>query len=389
MTAGESIQQRLLTPGPTAVPQAVRAEMARPIIHHRTSAFREIFADVGRRLSRLCRTEAPVLMIAGSGTTAFEAAQVSLTPPRTRAITVAAGKFAERWQDIFDGYGIEQVPINVPWGEAVKPEQIERALGDHRDVSVVTVVHSETSTATACDIEAIAAIVRKTDALLIVDGITSAGALPVEMDRWGLDVLVTGSQKALMLPPGLGYVALGPRAIERLGSTKPSHCYNLDLRRWLASWHDQDVPFTPPVPLIRAQGVALQMIEDEGLENVWSRTASLAAATRAALAALGLALISRSPSDSVTGAYYPTGVEDSRFRAALRDKHGIHIAGGQKGRGADWSGKIFRISHMGYVGADDTLAALRAIETELITARGDIAPGTAEQAARAHLASFF
>ena len=390
-----AVQQRLLTPGPTQVPPAVLEEMARPIIHHRTKQFQEIFADVGHRLKRLFRTDSPVLTITGSGTTAFEAAQVSLARPGSKVVTVAGGKFGERWQDIYDAYadtlGIaENIKIDVPWGQAADPDRIAQVLRDHRDVSVVTVVHSETSTATACDVKEIARQVRAVgaeDVLLIVDGITSVGALPVEMDGWDIDVLVTGSQKALMLPPGLGYVGLGPRARKRLSEVEPRGCYNLDLRRWLKSYEKNDVPFTPPVSLIRGQRVALEMIETEGLDHVIARTARLAKATRAAFDALGLKPISNAPSDSVSGAYYPPGVADAAFRSRLRDRHGIHIAGGQNGRGADWKGKIFRISHMGYVTDDDTRAALGAIEAELIAAGHPAEAGSALAAANRYLAT--
>ena len=378
-------KSRLLTPGPTAVPEAVLLELAQPVIHHRTKAFQAIFAELSQRLQRVFVTEHPVLTLAGSGTTAFEAAQVSLIAPGTRGLTVAGGKFGERWQDIYNAYGVEQVRIDVPWGAAVDPQQIAETLADNPNIGAVTVVHSETSTGTACDLEAIAQVVNRTDALLIVDGITSVGALPLKMDAWGVDVVVCGSQKALMLPPGLGFVALGPRALQRLEQVPPTHCYNLDLRRWLASWQKNSVPFTPPVNLIRGQRVALQMIEDQGLEEVWRRTARLASAARAAFAAMHLQPISRAPSNSVSGAFYPDGVDDAAFRAAVRERHGVHIAGGQNGRGAKWQGRIFRISHMGYVDAADTLAALSAIETELIAAGAKITPGSAVAAAGAVL----
>ena len=176
MNAAE-VKQRLLTPGPTAVPPAVLEEMAKPIIHHRTKQFQAIFGEVSERLQRVFQTQHPVLTISGSGTTAFEAAQISLIEPGKKALTIAGGKFGERWQDIYDAYGVEQVRIDVPWGEAVDPVKIEQALKDHDDISIVTVVHSETSTAAACDAQAIARVVRKTDALLIVDGITAVGCV--------------------------------------------------------------------------------------------------------------------------------------------------------------------------------------------------------------------
>ncbi len=386
--APANVKQRLLTPGPTAVPPAVLQEMALPIIHHRTKQFQGIFETLGKQLQQIFKTTGPVLSIAGSGTTAFEASQISLIRPGSKAITVAGGKFGERWQDIYDTYApyldIEQIKISTDWGKPAPVDQVADALKNNPDVSVVTVVHSETSTATASDVKQIAELTRKTDALLIVDGITAVGALPVEQDAWGIDVLVTGSQKAMMLPPGLGYVGLGERAIARLGEVKPGPAYNLDLRRWLKSWKDNDVPFTPPVSLIRGQKVACDLILDEGLDNVIARTRSLAAGTRAAFEAMGLTLVSERPSDSVSGAYYPEGINDSKFRGALRDKHGVHIAGGQDGRGGKWKGKIFRLSHMGYVDREDTIAALNAVETEFIEAGVKLERGAAVAAFEQH-----
>ncbi len=369
MTTQTALTQRLLTPGPTAVPPRVLEAMAQPIIHHRTKQFQGIFKEVSEGLQKLFKTAGPVLSIAGSGTTAFEAAQISLAKPGSKAITVAGGKFGERWQDIYDAYhkylGVEQIKINTNWGEGAPVDQIAQALKDNPDVSVVTVVQSETSTATASDVKAIAALTQKTDALLIVDGITAVGALEVEQDAWGIDVLVTGSQKAMMLPPGLGYVGLGERALKRLEDVEPGPQYNLDLRKWVKSHAKNDVPFTPPVSLIRGQKVALDIIFENTIEGTIGRTRKLAEATRAALTAVGIKPVSASPSDSVSGFYYPEGVADGAFRSALRDNHGIHIAGGQDGRGAKWKGKIFRLSHMGHVDHEDTRAALTAIETEL------------------------
>ncbi len=381
MTTPAFFKPRLMTPGPTDVPPAVLMEMAQPIIHHRTKEFQAIFAELGESLKKVFKTEYPVLTIAGSGTTAVEAAQISLVKPGSKALCVSGGKFGERWDDIYAAYGIERITIEVPWGEAVNPAAIEAALNENPDISIVIVVHSETSTATAADVKAIADIVSKTDALLISDAITAVGALPVEMDAWNIDVMVTGSQKAMMLPPGLGFVALGKRALKRLEDTQGLPCYNLDLRKWLKSYDKNDVPFTPPVSLIRGQRVALKMIEKQGLDNIIARTAKLAQASRAAFTAMGLKLISTSPSDSVTGAYYPDGIKCSDFRKTLVAKYGIAIAGGQDGRGANWKGKIFRISHMGYVDAGDTLATLSAIEAEFIAAGVKIKPGSALEAA--------
>jgi serine---pyruvate transaminase len=384
MTAQPALPQRLLTPGPTAVPPPVLKAMALPIIHHRTKQFQGIFKEVSEGLQKLFKTTGPVLSIAGSGTTAFEASQIGLARPGSKAITVAGGKFGERWQDIYDTYhkylGVDQIKINTHWGDPAPVDQIEQSLKDNPDVSIVTVVHSETSTATTSDVKAIAALTRQTDALLLVDGITAVGALEVEQDAWGIDVLVTGSQKAMMLPPGLGYVGLGERALKRLEEVEPGPQYNLDLRKWVKSWQKNDVPFTPPVPLIRGQKVALDLIFANTIQGTIERTRKLAEGTRAALTAIGIKLISSSPSNSVTGVYYPDGVDDTKFRGALRDNHGIHIAGGQDGRGAKWKGKVFRLSHMGFVGVEDTRAALAAIEVELNAAGYSVKSGAAVDA---------
>lgn len=376
-------QNILLTPGPTAVPPEVLAEMAKPIIHHRTKAFQAIFAELSEGLQKIFKTTSPVLSIAGSGTTSYEAAQLCLATPGSKVLTIAGGKFGERWQDIYDVYGptlgLTNIKISHDWGAAAPLDEIENALKENDDISVVTVVHSETSTATASDVQAIAKLTQAhPNAILIVDGITSVGAFECEMDAWGIDCLVTGSQKAMMLPPGLGYVALGERAAARLNAIEHDlPAYNLDLRKWLKSHAKNDVPFTPPVALIRAQNVACQMMLSKGLENVISETKDRAARSRKAFEAMGLKLVSSSPSDSVSGAYYPEGVVDSHFRGAVRDEHGVHIAGGQDGRGAKWKGKIFRISHMGHVDHEATQAGLTAIETELIKAGVAIEPGTA------------
>ena len=380
---------RLLTPGPTDVPPEVLEEMAKPVIHHRTKAYQAINLELNQALQRLFRTQGPVLTLAGSGTTAFEAAQISLAKPGSTVISISGGKFGERWQDIYDQFApslqLRHVKIDVPWGHAVTADRVRQALAEHPDCSVVALVHSETSTATACDLQAIAQATRGSQALLLADAITSLGAMSVEMDAWGVDAVVTGSQKALMLPPGLGFVGLGPRALQRLEEVKAGPMYAQDLRRWLKGWQKNDPPFTPPVSLVRGQLVALRMIEGWGLEKVWARTRRLAEATRAALRAMGLKLISQSPSDSVTGAFYPEGLDDA-MRAKVRDRHAVHLAGGQDGRGAKWKTSIFRLNHMGYVDAGDTLAALMAIESEFIAAGVPIQRGVAVAAAVQSLA---
>lgn len=351
------------------MPPQVLEALAEPIIHHRTAAFRAVIAELAGQLRQVLGTSGTVISMAGSGTTAFESSQLCLAKPGSTVIAVAGGKFGERWQDIYDAYAaflnLKVVKIDHPWGQPAPVDAIDRALQEHGEsVSCVAVVHSETSTATASDVQAIAAITRNhPSALLLVDGITSVGAFACPMDDWGIDCLVTGSQKAMMLPPGLGYLGLGPRALQRLEAIDaPPPGYAMNLRKWVKAAAKDDSPFTPPVSLLRAQRVACAMMLEQGMTAVHQRTARLQAGTVAAFEAMGLKLASASPSPSVTGAYYPDGVDDG-LRAQVRDRFDVHLAGGQDGRGAKWKGKVFRVSHMGYVDEAMTRAGLEAIAT--------------------------
>ncbi|HUS48110.1 MAG TPA: alanine--glyoxylate aminotransferase family protein [Phycisphaerae bacterium] len=354
------IKQRLFTPGPTDVPPEVLVEMARPIFHHRTSRFKEMFAAVNDGLKKLLFTQSDVLTIAGSGTAGMEAAIACACPRGKKVLVAQGGKFGERWVKVAKTYGLEVDEVSLEWGTAISPEAVKAKL-DTGAYGAVVVVHSETSTATACDLEAIGKVVGATDALLMADCITSAGALPLKMDEWGVDIVGCGSQKAFMLPPGLACVGVSAKAWEQIEKVKPPTVY-LDLKAYRKSIADNDVPYTPAVTLIRGLAKSLEIIHGIGIEKVWSRTATLAKATREAAKALGLKVFSRQPSDSVTAICYPQGVDDGKFRnKALRDKWGCSVAGGQ----ADLKGKIFRVSHMGYVDPMDTLGLIAAIEYSL------------------------
>jgi len=358
----------LLTPGPTPVPARAVEAMSQPIIPHRSAEFEAILGRCNEMLRKVFRIDGPVLTLAGSGTTAFEAAQLSLVRPGDRTLTCASGKFGRRWQEIYDRVPsplrISNTKITADWGDPIAPKRLEESLRKQRFVSVVTLVHSETSTATVNDVRALAAVVREhaPDAILIVDGITSVAAMPLAPDAWGIDVIVSGSQKALMLPPGLGFVALGRRALERLESIRHGETIaplSLDLHGAVKAHAKNSTPFTPAIQLVRGLEVVLEMILEEGLESVWDRTARHAQACRDALGAMGLRLASSAPSDAVTGAWYPEGADDS-VRAACRDKHGVLLAGGQE----DWKGKVVRISHMGAVTEADLTAAIEALAAE-------------------------
>ncbi|MBN1490860.1 MAG: alanine--glyoxylate aminotransferase family protein [Phycisphaerae bacterium] len=352
---------RLLTPGPTMVPQEILAEMARPTGHHRSAESRRALREVTEALQYLFQTNATCLTVTGSGSAAMEAAIVTTCAPGRKALVIRSGKFGERWAKVCAAFGIDHVTYDVDWGTAPSAEGIAEQLAADASIGYVIVVHCETSTATACDLEAIAKAVRSHDVLLIVDAVASAGAIPLRMDAWGVDVAVVGGQKAPMLPPGLSFVAVNDRAWAVADSFAPPAFY-LDLkayRKALAA--DYSPPYTPSVPLIMAARKALASIREMGIEAVWAKVATLARATRAAGEAIGLSLFSKAPSDSVTAFCVPDGIDDAVLRGRLRDEYGVLIAGGQD----RLKGRIVRIGHLGHVDAVDTLGALAALEIVL------------------------
>ena len=372
------IKQRLFTPGPTDVPAEVLIEMAKPMFHHRTPRFREMFGQVNAGLKKLLMTEADILTLDGSGTSGMEAA-IACAVPRDKKVLVAnGGKFGERWVKIAKVYGLDVDEVKLTWGTALTAETVAEKLAGG-DYGAVIVVHSETSTGTASDLEAIAKAVGKTDAILIADCITSAGALPLKMDEWGVDIIGMGSQKALMLPPGLACVAVSEKAWKNIDAIDAPGVY-LDLKAYRKSLATNDMPYTSAVSLIRGLHVALEMIHGIGIETIWARTAILARATRAAAEALGMKVFSHSPSDSVTAIMYPDGVDDG-FRKVMKDKYGCSVAGGQD----ELKGKAFRVSHMGYVDILDTIGMIAATEYALAELGVDVEIGKGVTAAMAVL----
>jgi serine---pyruvate transaminase len=352
------MKYRLFTPGPTSVPEATLIELAKPVHHHRTGEFRAMFNEVQSALQYVYQTKQLVFTITGSGTAAAEAGIINTLAPGQKTLVVTNGKFAERWSQVCETYGIGHKDLKLPYGEHVSPKQIESELKADKYDAVI-LVHSETSTGTVCDLQGIGKAVRSSgETLLIVDGITSIGALPFKMDEWGVDVGITGSQKALMLPPGLAFVALSDRAWHAVEKNKSRQDYYLDLRKYKKVIDDGDTPFTPANTLIEALLVSLRMIKDETLETVWKRTHLSAEAFRQGMKALDFELFSKQPADSVTSVKYPQGITDKDFRGQLKTRHNIHIAGGQ----GTMEGNIFRVNHMGYSDAYDALAVVAAIE---------------------------
>lgn len=375
------IKNYLIAPGPTPVPSRVALAMAQPMIHHRTPQFSALFAETKALLKELYRTEQDVLMLASSGTGAMESAVTNLFSPGESVLTVNGGKFGERWGKLATRYGLVNVELAVPWGTAVAPDEIARALDANPSIRGVFMQASETSTSVLHPVEEVARITRDRDVLLIVDGITAVGVIDVPMDRWGVDVLITGSQKALMLPPGLAVIALSERAWQRTASAKTPRFY-FDLAKERDALAKDTTAWTPAISLVLGLREALLMMREEGWDHVFARHDRMARATRAAAAALGLGLVAPSaPSPGLTGIFVPESVPGGKLVAYLRDKMGVTFAGGQD----QLKGKIVRIAHMGHMGAFDTITAVAAFEMALRHFGHDVELGRGVAAAQAVL----
>src|SRR5689334_18758034 len=349
----------LITPGPTPVPPEVSAAMARPLLHHRSPDFKLLLGRVLERLQRVFATSSDVLMFAGSGTSAMESAVANLVSPGDRVLVASAGNFGERWIAITRSYGIEPELHQQPWGERLDAAAIA-AAGE--GCAAVYVTHSETSTGVVHDVHAIAEAVRPTGALLVVDAVSSLGGVELATDAWGVDVVVSGSQKALMSPPGLAFASISQRAWARVEhSTLPR--YYLDWRLAADSQVKGDTAFTPAVSIVVALRTALDLILARGLANVWEHNRRLARATRAGVKGLGLELFS--PDDDsaamVTALLMPEGIDGQECYTVLRDRHGIVLAGGH----GPLRGRIMRIGHMGYMNEFDIVTALAGLEMAL------------------------
>jgi serine---pyruvate transaminase len=362
----------LMTPGPTPVPPEVLAALAEPVVHHRGRDFREIYGRCLARLQEVCRTEHDVLLFTNSGTGAFESAVANLTSPGDRQLVLSAGNFGERWAAMARAFGADLVHERLEWGEVPEPEHLRRGLDD--GVKVVYLVHSETSTGVVADVQALAATAKEAGALVVVDAVSSLGAVPLETDAWDVDVLVSGSQKALMCPPGLAFCAVSPAALEAAArSTSPR--YVLDWERTRKGQAKLDAPFTPAVSLVKALDVALGLLLDEGLEHAFERHIRLGRACREGAKAMGLELFSPDDDRSavVTAIRTPDGVDSTEIVSTLRDRFGITIATGQ----GDLKEKLFRIGHIGYFDVFDITTALAAVELALAEAGAEIERGVA------------
>jgi aspartate aminotransferase-like enzyme len=367
----------LLTPGPTPVPPEVLAVLAEPVIHHRGPDFKRAYGRCLERLRAVCRTENDVLLFTNSGTGAFESAVANLVSPGTKVVAVTAGNFGDRWVEMAEAYAADVVPLRYAWGETPQPEDLRETL-ESSGADLVFLVHSETSTGVVADVQALTEVAKNAGATVVVDAVSSLGAVPLDTDAWGIDVVVSGSQKALMTPPGLAFVAVSPAALER-AKTCTTPRYVLDWERTRAGQAKLDSPFTPAVPLVRALDVALGMILEEGLEAAFERHARLGRACRAGVKAMGLELFSPDEDRSavVTTVRAPDGLDVAAFLLHLRDAMGVQLIGGQ----GELKGKVFRVGHIGYFDLFDITTALAAIELGLVEAGVEVERGVAVSAA--------
>jgi aspartate aminotransferase-like enzyme len=352
----------LFAPGPSPIPPEALLSMAEPIIHHRAPAYIKVLEEVRENLKYVFQTKNEVLIFAASGTGAMEGSVTNTLCAGDRALVVQGGKFGERWEQICRAYGIQANVIPVEWGSPVDPELISKALKEDPSIKAVLIQASETSTGVMHPVKEIADIVKQHDTtILVVDAITAIGVFDLPMDAWGLDIVVGGSQKALMLPPGLAFAAVSDKAWKMVEtSTLPKYYFNF--KKELKNIQGNQSAYTPAVSLVMGLRTVLQQIREEGLENVFARTAKMADATRAAMTALGLKLFApASPSNALTAVLAPEGVDGQKVVKTLREKYNVTIAGGQD----QAKGKIFRIAHFGYMDTFDAVTAISAVEMAL------------------------
>jgi aspartate aminotransferase-like enzyme len=353
----------LMTPGPTPVPPEVLLSQSQPIIHHRTPDFSATLMEAIDGLKYVFQTENDVMIMACSGTGVMESSIANCFCPGDKVIVTSNGKFGDRMKQISEVYGLQVVCLSYEWTETVKPAEVSKALHEHPDARGVIVTQSETSSGVLNDVKAIAEITAShPDCVLIVDSITGIGAVECKTDEWGLDIVMTGSQKGLMLPPGLAALSVSDKAwkaYER--STLPK--FYFDWGRYKKSLEKDTTPFTPPVSLIIGLAEALRMIREEGIENTIARHARLAEAARQGCVALGMELFAppEGRGSAVTPVWVPEGVDGKAIVKTMKDKYGVTIAGGQD----DYAGRIFRIGHLGYFGEFDIITTLAALEMTL------------------------
>jgi aspartate aminotransferase-like enzyme len=369
----------MLTPGPTPVPEEVLLELAQPmVVYHRSARYRELLGRVTEDLKHVFQTSQPVLTLTASGTGGMEAALASALPAGAKVICLSAGRWGERWISIAKAFGMQPVSVTAPYGEQVAPGLLEEALKQHPDAGAVCATLCETATGVKHDVAAYGALVARTPALLLVDAISGLGAVPCRTEEWGVDLCVAGSQKGLMLPPGLAFVSVSPKAWKVIDANPSPRAFYFDLRRYRDSLKTNDSPFTPALSLVRGVAKGLAMMRAEGVENLWARYAGLAAMARAGVLAMNLELFAQVPAESMTVLTVPAAIDGSALVSNLEEWHGLKLTGGQD----TLKDKIVRFAHMGYIDAFDVLTAISALELTLAAMGHKLEPGAGVAAAQ-------
>ena len=352
----------LLTPGPTQIPPEICAALGRPIIHHRTPQFQENLKEAVAGLKYVFQTQHDIYILTSSGTGGMEAAVSNLLSPGDKAIVVDGGKFGERWQELCESYWIHVKVVKVEWGKVVSPDQIKELLTAEKDTKAIFTTLCETSTGVTTDIEAVAKVVKESDAVLVVDAVSGLGVTDLKTDAWGVDVVVSASHKGLMLPPGLAFVSASPKALKLIAASK-SPRYYFDLREAKKAMEKIDTPFTPAIGIVIALNESLRRIKETGLENHLASIARLARATRAGAQGLGLTLFPHTSriSNALTTISLPADIDGEKLVKTMRDTYGISVAGGQD----KLKGKVIRIAHMGCIDEYDILTGISCLEKVL------------------------
>jgi aspartate aminotransferase-like enzyme len=380
--ANPYVKQYLMTAGPTPLPPAVSQVMAEPMVYHRAPAFIDVYARVLSRLKDVFQTANEVQVFTSSGTGALESAVANLVRPGEPALVASCGKFGERWFELCEAYGAQTIHWETEWGRRVDPAGLDERLAANPGVELVFTTFSETSTGVVNDIRELTEVAHRHGALIAVDAVSGLGAVPLPQDDWGVDVVVAGSQKALMAPPGLAFTSANAAALER-AAANPGRRYYFDWARTVSGQRKDppDSPFTPAVGLVKALDVALGMIQAEGLEQVYRRHALLGRATREAAKALDLELLGGAPDDNanvVTAIALPDSIDGGKVPKLMRDRFGVTIAGGQ----GKLKGRIARIAHCGYFGAFDIIVTIAALEMTLRELGHEAEPGAGVAAAQ-------
>lgn len=381
MTPSPYIKEYLMTAGPTPVPPLVSQKMAEPILYHRAPAFLPVYSRVLDRLKTVFDTKNDVLCFAASGSGAMDSAFANLVRPGDKVLVTSAGKFGERWRDLAEAYKADLTYLDVEWGTQIDPAEVDRLLGENPGIGVVFTTLSETSTGVVHDVAAIAEIAHKHDALIVVDAVSGLGAAELHQDDWNIDVVVSGSQKALMCPPGLGFASVNQAALDK-AAERPEGRFFFDWNKTATGQRKDppDSPFTPPVGLFMGLDVALDMIVTETMPVVYDRHRLLGRATRAAVKAHGWEIfgLDDETASVVTAVSVPEGVDGGAIPKLMRDKYGVTIAGGQ----SQLKGKIVRIAHCGYFGPFDIITSIAALELAVNELGGSIELGAGVAAAQ-------